>query len=203
MKLTTKKGYGFFEATSAFQKAIRRGDEKTALYFMVEFFNSGYDGYLWKRLKIITSEDVGLAEPGMPATIQALHSAYEEIKKDSKDNRPERMFLTHAVLLLVRCRKSRLVDWELIKLWREHDTVDLPIPDYAYDMHNIKGKQLGRGIGHFYEDGTHLENHELQEGELQAKEAAYQLHLQTPGKLSFEGVKKGTMTQQTAIFNQD
>ena len=71
-QMTTKKGYDFFEVSSTLQKSIRRGDEETALFFMVELVNSSYDEYVWKRLKIIASEDVGLAEPMMPATIGLL-----------------------------------------------------------------------------------------------------------------------------------
>lgn len=194
MKLTTKKGHGFFEVTSAFQKAIRRNEEATALYFMVELFNSGYDEYAWKRIKIMASEDIGLAEPTMPATIQALYQSYTELKKDNKENKPERMFLTHAVLLLCRAKKSRLVDYALIKIWREHDSLTLPIPDYAYDMHNTRGKQMGRGIDHFYNDGTVLANHNPQPGEEQMKAQAYELHKLTPGKLKFETGPKNHKT---------
>jgi hypothetical protein len=98
---TTRKGYDLFEVASAFQKSVRRGDEETAMYFAVELFESGYDEYLWKRMKIITSEDVGLAEPALPATIGALYAMYvDQKKKKDAANRPERLFLVHAVLLL-------------------------------------------------------------------------------------------------------
>ena len=208
MKLTTAKGYGFFEATSAFQKAIRRGDETQALYWMVEFYNSGYDGYLWKRMKIITSEDVGLAEPTMPATIQALFQSYNELKKEEdarvkskgESNRPERMFLTHAVLLLCHCKKSRFVDWALIKIWREHDHVKMEIPDWAYDMHNTKGKSMGRGLDHFYKEGTELVNHFILPGEEMMRLKAKQLHEKYPGKLKFTADKRGNLSEQKGMF---
>lgn len=203
MRFTTKKGYGFFEASSAFQKAIRRNEEKLALYFMVEFFNSGYDEYLWKKLKVITSEDVGLAEPGLVSTIAALHQSYTELKKDAKENKPERLFLVHAVILLCRSRKSRLVDWAMIKLWREHDHTEVTIPDWAHDMHTLKGKQMGRGIDHFYNEGTELANHEVQPGEEHMKSEAWKLHRLSPGKLKFEPNKKGNTTQQNTMFNNE
>jgi replication-associated recombination protein RarA len=203
MRFTTKKGYGFFEASSAFQKAIRRNDEKIALYFMVEFFNSGYDQYVWKRIKQITSEDIGLAEPSMIATVAALHSSYDELKKDNKDNKPERLYLVHAVTMLCRAKKSRLLDWAMIKLWREHDTLEVPVPDWAQDMHTLKGKSMGRSLQHFYNEGTNLANHEEQPGEAQMKAEAWQLHQLTPGKMKFEPIKKGTMTQQNAMFENE
>jgi replication-associated recombination protein RarA len=196
MKLQTKKGYGFFEATSAFQKAIRLGDEETALYFAVEFFNSGYDNYLWRRMKIIVSEDIGIAAPTMISDIQALFVSYYEQKEDKKENRPERLFLVHAVVMLCRAPKSRLIDWLMISLWREHETVHMEVPDYAFDMHNVKGKQMGRGMDHFYDEGTKLENHHKQAGEDAAKAKARVLHKKHPGKLSFTDVQKGTLKQQ-------
>lgn len=200
MKIVTKKGYGFFEATSTFQKAIRRNDEAMALYFMTEFFNSGYEEYLWKRMKIIVSEDIGLAMPGMPSIINALHQNFIDQTKDKKESRPERMFLVHAVLLLCRCKKSRLVDYALIKVWREHDSKEVRIPDYAHDMHTLRGKQLNRGLDHFYEVGAHLENHNELDGEATMKKEALELQRQFPGKLKFDVTKKGTLSQQNILF---
>src|SRR5690606_7436177 len=111
----TKQGHQLFEVASALQKSIRRGLEEEAMYWAVELFNSGFGEYLWKRLRIITSEDVGLAEPMMPATIEALYRAYvDQAKKKDEKHAPERLYVTHAVLLLCRAQKSRLVDWTLI-----------------------------------------------------------------------------------------
>ena len=200
MKITTQKGYAFFEVSSAFQKAIRRNDEKTALYFGVELFNSGYDEYAWRRMKIICSEDVGLAEPMMAANLQALYVSYQQQKADKKDNKPERLFYVHAITMLCRAQKSRLIDWLCISLWREHDDAQVSIPDYAYDMHNQKGKSMGRGLQHFYNDGTVLENHSIQPGEDEAKQNALNLHMEKPGKLSFTQEKKGNIPQQKAMF---
>lgn len=203
MQIFTKKGYDFFPATSAFQKAIRRSDEETALYFAVEFFNSGYDEYLWRRMKIIVSEDIGLASPEMPSLINSLYNFYADQKKDGKENRPERLFLIHAVIAMCRAKKSRLIDWQVIKLWREHATKDYTLPDYAFDMHNVKGKRMGRGIDHFYDEGTILANFEPQEGEEEAKAAAKILHEKVPGKISFADMKKGRMTQKEMSFIED
>lgn len=159
-QMQTQKGYDFFEVASAFQKSIRRGDEEVALFFAVELENSNFGEYAWKRMRIIASEDVGLAEPMMPSTIHALYDMYIQQKR-KKDDRSgsERLFLIHAVLLLCRARKSRLIDWAIIALWNEHPNRKLDIPDYAFDKHNQKGRSMGRGIKHFFDEGTRLENH--------------------------------------------
>jgi len=161
-KLKTQNGYDMFECSSALQKAIRRGDERVAMFFAVELWKSNYGEYVWKRLKIITSEDVGLAEPNMPAVIQSLYTMYvEQTKKSDGKHNPERLFLTHAVIGLCRAKKSRLLDWAVISYWDEHDGDLIEIPDYAFDKHNIKGRKMGRGWAHFFDEGSKLENHEV------------------------------------------
>jgi replication-associated recombination protein RarA len=168
-QMKTKKGYDFFEVASTLQKSIRRGDEETALYFAVELCNSSYDEYLWKRLKVICSEDVGMADPHMPATIMALYQMYVEEKRKKGEN--ETLYVVHAIFLLCRAPKSRLVDWAAIHYWESHERTEMAIPDYAFDRHTQKGRKMGRGIDHFYNEGTMLANHVEQpkEAELKAK----------------------------------
>jgi replication-associated recombination protein RarA len=156
-QLKTRKGYDFFEVSSALQKCIRRGLEDQAMYWAVELFTSNYAEYAWKRLRIMASEDVGLAAPGVVAEVAALyqHHKLQASKKDDK-NQPERLFLTHAVLLLCRAPKSRVVDHALLYHWLRHEHVHEPIPDLALDKHNERGRRLGRGWKHFFEEGTRL-----------------------------------------------
>lgn len=153
----TTGGHQLNEVASALQKAIRRGLEDEALYWGVELDRSNFGEYAWKRLRIITSEDVGLAEPFLPATIHALYQNWldQRRKRDLKHG-PERLFLVHAILLLVRARKSRIVDHALITYYANHAA--RAIPDYALDKHTGAGRRLGRGVEHFFADGIRLEN---------------------------------------------
>lgn len=172
-KLLTKQGYSLFEVASAFQKSVRRGLEDEALYWAVELFESGYDEYCWKRMRIISSEDVGLAEPMMPANIHALYSNYKEQKKKKDEkHRPERLFFTHAILLLVRAKKSRVVDHALLHYWNSYGHDRREIPQFAHDKHTEKGKSAGFGWNHFFEEGTKLENMAEIEGEAEYKAKA-------------------------------
>jgi len=201
MVILTNKGYGFFEASSAFQKAIRRSEEETAMYFMVELYNSGYEEYLWKRIKIIASEDVGLADPTMPVIIAALYQNYSDQKKDNKEGRPERIFLAHAVLALSRAWKSRFADYNVIHFWRTHDEKKLDIPDYAFDKHTLKGKQMGRGLDHFYEEGAKITNDAKIPGEPEMKQNAYDAVKKYPGKMKFTNGNRGKKT--ITLFDED
>lgn len=153
----TVNGYDFFECSSAMQKCIRRGLEDDALFWAVELFESNFVEYVWKRLKIISSEDVGLANPMISGQIQALYEMHKELSKKKDDNnRPWRLFLVHAVMLLCRSPKSRIVDWALIYHWGCHKSMLRPIPEVALDKHNERGRAMKRGWGHFFEEGTKL-----------------------------------------------
>ncbi len=159
-QLTSVGGYNLGEVASALQKSIRRGLEQEALFWATELDISGYGEYCWKRLRIITSEDVGLAEPNLPATIQALYCAWTDQRK-KKDERhgPERLFLVQAVILLARAAKSRLVDHALIVYYEARAQLPtLQMPDYALDKHTPRGRKLRRGHTHFWTEGAQIAN---------------------------------------------
>jgi replication-associated recombination protein RarA len=154
---TTLGGHPLGEVASAFQKSIRRGLEDEALHWGVELDTSNFGEYAWKRMRIMASEDVGLAEPNLPATIFALYQNWlDQRKKRDVKHGPERLFLIHAILLLVRAKKSRIVDHALITYYGNHARRN--IPDYALDKHTGAGRRLGRGVAHFFDEGIQLEN---------------------------------------------
>jgi len=158
-QILTKGGYDFFEVSSSLQKSIRRCDEDSALYWACELIYSNYDNYLWKRILIMVSEDVGLAEPDLAVRIQALKQNYDFLKKNKSMEKT--LPLVHAVLLLVRAKKSRIVDWCKGKMFGEYHFIEKEIPDYALDKHTIRGKMMGRTIEHFFDEGAKLNNHEV------------------------------------------
>lgn len=156
-ELHSKGGYKLGEVASALQKSIRRGIEDGALFWATELDMSGYGEYCWKRLRIITSEDVGPAERGLPAVIESLYQSWIDLRKRKDVHGPERLFLVHAVIVLVRARKSRLVDHALIAYY-EAPRHPREIPDFALDKHTLAGKRLKRGHAHFWTEGAQLAN---------------------------------------------
>lgn len=153
-------GYLLGEVASAFQKSIRRGVEEDALFFGTELDISGFGEYAWKRLKIMASEDVGLADPLAAVAVQSLYQSWKEqrSKKDTK-HEPERLFFVHAVMLLARAQKSRMVDHALIAFYEADRTaIRREVPDYALDKHTAAGRKLRRGHSHFWEEGARVEN---------------------------------------------
>lgn len=156
--MLTKSGLDFYEVSSAFQKSLRRGLEDEAMSFAVELHESGYGEYMWKRMQVVASEDVGLAEPLVFVQIRTLHGIWREQRKEDKTTgkTTHRLYVAHAVLLLARCKKSRLVDH--FNIWHFRNPVKPVIPDFALDKHTRRGKRLKRGLGHFFEEGAKLEN---------------------------------------------
>jgi hypothetical protein len=156
----TPGGYRCDEVASALQKSIRRGLEREALHWASELELGGWGRYVWKRLTIMVSEDVGLAEPHLPATIRALYENWLEESKRSKEERYagfRRIFLVHAVVLLARARKSRLLDHALVVVYAG-ERPSPPVPDFALDRHTQAGRRKGRGYRHFVEEGSKLAN---------------------------------------------
>ena len=131
------------------------------MYWAFELADSGFAAYVWRRVLVVTSEDVGLAEPHMPATIHALHQ--NALTLEAKRKGSGRLPLVHAVLLLARAKKSRVVDHLLIAL--SADETVREIPDVAIDKHTKRGRAMGRGREHFFEEGSLLAN--VETGELE------------------------------------
>lgn len=157
-QIRTKRGYDFYTVASAMQKAIRRGDAKVAGYFAIELEQSNFAEYVWYRLLVISAEDCwGL----ITQEIEALYNSYEMgIKRGKKP----RIFLAKAVLVLAMCKKCRDADhltnfiydnklggYEDI-LTAYDSEIKEPIPDYAYDVHTLVGKKMGKTKEMFFNE---------------------------------------------------
>ncbi len=154
----TKHGYNFFEVASAFQKSIRRCDEKQAMFWAIELYESGYQRYVWKRMLIMSCEDCGLGEPMTNTIIFNLKQTYDYLVSLKERSLPEKLPFTQAVLQLVHSRKSRFVDLAISVYWQENATKRYEMPDYVFDMHTYKGKAMGRGLDHFYAEAAKVNN---------------------------------------------
>jgi replication-associated recombination protein RarA len=151
----TVGGHAVDEVVSLLQKSVRRGDEEMALWAASELDLSGWSARAFSRLRIIASEDVGLAERGIVAEVNALHDTWLDMRKAK--NGADRLQLMHATLLLVRARKSRLVDHALMAFY-DGERSPVIIPDYAIDGHTKRGRAMGRGADHFFDVGAQLSN---------------------------------------------
>jgi replication-associated recombination protein RarA len=146
-------GYRMDELASWLQKSVRRGLEEEALFAASELDLAGFAGYCWRRLRIITTEDCGLGEPHLAATIHALHEFWKAER--AKKTGQEPIFLVHAVILLSRSRKSYYVSNAFIAMY-DGERARPEVPDYCLDKHTARGRQMGRGTQHFIEEGSRL-----------------------------------------------
>lgn len=173
-QVLTKKGYDFYEVSSAFQKSIRRCLEEDALYWGIELYDSGYKDYCWKRMVIMCSEDVGLGEPSTIVQMMALKESFEYLQR-MKDYSAMKLPFTHAIVLLCRSRKSRYIDHAITVHWQNHAEEIKGIPDWAYDMHTRKGKFMGRGLQYFYQESCKISNANKLTGEEALEKEAWRV----------------------------
>lgn len=166
-KLKTPGGFVMGEVRSALQKDIRRGNEREALFWASEIDLAGYGGYLFRVLRLIASEDVGLAWPTGPVVIKALHETFLEVRKEENGRWPPHnsggmTYLAHAVMLLCRAPKSRAVDNACAVYWvsgpKYRADLGIEIPDYALDAHTARGRSMGRTEDSTYEESYRIEN---------------------------------------------
>jgi replication-associated recombination protein RarA len=161
-EMRTPGGYLCGEVTSALQKAIRRGKEREALFWASELDLAGYGNYVFKRLRIIASEDVGLADPEAVLLTRALYENWLEAKK-AKHEDAMPLFLAHAVLVLSRAKKSGVALYATLLFWEgDREAMRIEVPDYALDVHTARGRRMGRGRRHFVEEAGRLENETLE-----------------------------------------
>jgi replication-associated recombination protein RarA len=200
--LTTATNYDFYEVASALQKEIRRGDEEAALYWALEL-TPKYDTFLWRRLAIMASEDIGPADNTMAGLIDVLAVNYRDVQQASA--RPqERIILAHAIIALCRAKKSRVADDLacLVSHQREHEGLRREIPDYALDQHTRRGQAQGRGWDHWAEEGCRL-SHEVK-GLNRYRDRALALRQQY-GRLAPRAPRQGRRQtgEQPPLFEED
>ena len=163
-EMKTTRGYALDEAASALQKAIRRGDAEVAGYFAQELTASGYAKYVWRRLLIISAEDCAGC---ITQEIKALHDSWEHINKSTakakRKNTTGRVFISKAVVLMVKAGKCRDADHLSVLLYDRNEITDaecenhhgekrLKIPEYALDCHTKRGRFAGRTKDQFFHD---------------------------------------------------
>ena len=104
---------------------------------------------------VISVEDIGFGDTNAPVLI---HSLCQLAEKQDRGSGDRMLFTIHAVRFLCGCLKDRSSDEMLnwVKRAVEKQGEWPVIPDYALDMHTEKGKAMGRGKKHFYQEGAKI-----------------------------------------------
>lgn len=191
-RIKTINDFDFFEVSSAFQKSIRRGIENEAIRWGIELFESNYAKYLWDRMFVIASEDIGLAEPDFITRLVSMKQSYDYLEKNRPKKVSKRLVLLQAIISMVHAKKSRYIDLCYSVYWIEDrkNIANCEIPDYAYDMHTLKGKIKGRGLEHFYKEGALINNANKMEKEEEFEEIAMQIDVNMMKAKKEEKAKK-------------
>lgn len=98
-----KKGEEHYNTISAFIKSMRASQIDAALYYLARMIDTGEDPkFIARRMVILASEDIGLAQPTALVVANAVFRAVEVI------GLPEcAINLAHGVVYLCECKKDR------------------------------------------------------------------------------------------------
>jgi putative ATPase len=137
-----------YDVISAFIKSMRGSDPDAALYWLARMLESGEDPrFIARRMIILASEDIGLADP------QALVQAVAAAQAVEHVGLPEaQLNLAQAAIYLSNAPKSNAVI-EALGRAREDAASNDPVPMHLRDAHYPAAKKLGHGKGYVYPHG--------------------------------------------------
>jgi putative ATPase len=136
-----------YDQVSALIKSVRGSDPDAALYWLVTLLESGESArFLARRLVILASEDVGLADPMGLLVAEAAARAVEFV------GLPEaRLTLAHAALTLALLPKSNSVTRALGAATNAVQAGGLvEVPDHLRDAHYRGAREIGFGVTYDY-----------------------------------------------------
>ncbi|MFM8971842.1 MAG: replication-associated recombination protein A [Actinomycetota bacterium] len=136
-----------YDIASAFIKAIRGSDPDAGLYWLARMLEAGEDArFVARRLVILASEDVGLADPQAILVADAAARAVERV------GLPEAAInLAHAVIHLALAPKSNSVVAALGRARRAvREQPTGAVPGHLRDAHYPGAAALGHGAGYAY-----------------------------------------------------
>jgi putative ATPase len=143
--LYDKEGDAHFDTISAFIKSVRGSDPDAALYWLAKMVYAGEDSrFILRRLLILASEDIGLADPQAVVVVNACAEAFDRI------GLPEgRYHLAQATLYLANAPKSNSLMgfFDAIAAIEQERQSDVPNP--LKDGNRDK-KGFGHGAGYLY-----------------------------------------------------
>jgi len=143
--LYDKEGDAHFDTISAFIKSVRGSDPDAALYWLAKMVYAGEDPrFIMRRLLILASEDVGLADPQALVVTAAAAQAFDYV------GLPEgRFHLAQATLYLATAPKSNSTLGFFDALAAVEREREDEVPDHLKDA-NRDAEGLGHGQGYLY-----------------------------------------------------
>jgi putative ATPase len=143
--LYDKDGDAHYDTISAFIKSIRGSDPDAALYWLAKMLYAGESPrFIMRRLLILASEDIGLADPMGLVVAAAASQSFEFI------GMPEGVYpLVEATLYLATAPKSNTAAAYFKAYRMVEDKGIIDVPDHLRDS-NRDAAALGHGKGYVY-----------------------------------------------------
>ena len=146
--LYDKNGEQHYDVISAFIKSVRGSDPNAAIYYLARMLSGGEDPkFIARRLVILASEDIGLANPNGLLLANACFDTVHKI------GMPEaRIPLAEATIYLATSPKSNSAYMAINKALQQvaHDTTDRPIPLHLRNAPTKLMKDLGYSENYKY-----------------------------------------------------
>ncbi len=142
-----RQGDQHYDVVSAFIKSIRGSDADAALHYLARMTEAGEDPrFIARRLVILASEDIGLADPTALTTAVAAAQAVQLI------GMPEaRLNLAQAVIHLSLAPKSNAVIKAIDAASADVRAGKIgSVPAHLRDAHYAGSKKIGHGKGYQY-----------------------------------------------------
>ena len=146
--LYDKNGEQHYDVISAFIKSVRGSDPNAAIYYLARMLAGGEEPrFIARRLVILASEDIGLANPNALLLANACFDTVHKI------GMPEaRIPLAEATIYLATSPKSNSAYMAIGKALSlvEHDTTNRPVPLHLRNAPTKLMKQAGYSDGYKY-----------------------------------------------------
>ncbi|KAK4500383.1 hypothetical protein PRZ48_008572 [Zasmidium cellare] len=144
-----RAGDQHYDTISAFHKSVRGSNADAALYYLARMLQSGEDAlYIARRMMVIASEDVGIADNSLLSLATATYTAAEKI------GMPEcRINLAHCTVALCQAPKSVRAYRGLNAAYaalNEPGVAGLPVPVHLRNAPTKLMKELGYGKEYKY-----------------------------------------------------
>ncbi|MBR2284954.1 MAG: replication-associated recombination protein A [Paludibacteraceae bacterium] len=142
-----KDGEMHYDIISAFIKSVRGSDPQAAIYWLARMIEGGEDPkFIARRLVILASEDIGLANPN---AMLLANTCFDVVNKIGW---PEgRIPLAETTIYLATCKKDNsaylAIDEALAKV---RETGNLPVPLHLRNAPTSLMKELGYADGYKY-----------------------------------------------------
>ncbi len=134
-----------FDTISAFIKSVRGSDPDATLYWLARMVYAGEDPrFIFRRMLILASEDIGLADPQALGVVEAAAAAFDRV------GLPEgRYHLAQAALYLATTSKSNSAMGFFDALSAVESEREEEVPAHLKDANRDK-EGLGHGEGYLY-----------------------------------------------------